>query len=61
MNKKEIINHLNNGGYFENEKADYQFVKRQDGIMLELSNGQYKFYSDINKFASRILNRIKRG
>lgn len=59
MNKQEIINHLNNGGYFENEKADYQFVKRNDGLMLEFSKGQYKFYTDINKFANKILKTIK--
>jgi len=44
-----------------NEAAGYQFVKRSDGVMLQFSNGEMKFYGTLDGLARAALYRVKRG
>jgi len=44
-----------------NEVAGFQFVKRADGVMLQYSNGQFKFYNTLDGLAKAALYRLKRG
>ena len=44
-----------------NEVAGFQFVKRADGVMLQYSNGQFKFYKSLDGLAKAALYRLKRG
>jgi hypothetical protein len=57
----EVIKNLNNGVQYLNEVADYQFVKRADGLMLKFSKGKYTFFTDEIKFAKAIIRTVKRG
>ena len=58
---QEIISHLNNGGTYQNDLSDYQYVKRADGVMLKYANDKYTFYSDINKMAKAIFKSLNTG
>lgn len=44
-----------------NDTAGFQFVKRADGVMMQFSNGEYKFYRTLEGLAKAALYRIKRG
>jgi hypothetical protein len=59
----EIKGHFNQEGtqFIKNEVANFQFVKRADGQMLQYSNGKYTFYRTIDGLAKAALYRIKRG
>jgi len=63
MTLQDVKSHFNQEGTQQiiNEAADYQFVKRADGVMLQYSNGNYKFYRTLDGLAKAALNRIKRG
>jgi len=60
---KELKEYFKKGetNSIENEAADYQFVMRKDGVMLQYSNGEYKFYKTYDAFIKAALYRIKRG
>jgi hypothetical protein len=60
---QEVKNYFSQEGLrsIENEKADYQFVKRADGVLLQYSEGEYKFYGTLDGFCKAALYRIKRG
>jgi hypothetical protein len=64
ISKKEIAEvkeHLNSGGSYLNESANYQFVLRKDGIMLRFDNDGYTFYTNIDKFCRAIIRTTRRG
>ena len=57
-----IINHLNNGGSYSNDKT-YQYVKKKDGKMFkwDMVKDKYIMYIDINKFAKDIFKSQNTG
>ena len=59
----EIKEHFNQEGtqFIKNEVANFQFVKRADGQMLQYSNSKYTFYRTIDGLAKAALYKIKRG
>tara|TARA_R110000796_G_scaffold25209_1_gene71318 strand:+ start:722 stop:913 length:192 start_codon:yes stop_codon:yes gene_type:complete len=63
MTLLEVKKHLNKKGTQEisNAAAGYQFVKRDDGVLLQFSNGSFKFYKTLDGLAKAALYRIKRG
>jgi len=62
-NLAKVKDHFNQKGTqsIQNDAAGYQFVKREDGVMMQFSNGKYKFYDTIDGLAKAALYRIKRG
>ena len=62
-NLKEVKSYLNQEGtqVISNEAANYQFVKRSDGVLLQYTNGKYTFYNTLDGLAKAALYKIKRG
>ena len=60
---KEVTEYLSQEGtqIIENEAANYMFVKRSDGVLLQYTDGEYKFYKTLNGLAKAALYKIKRG
>lgn len=60
---KEVKNYFNQEGLqsITNEKANYQFVKKEDGFMFQFSNGEYTKYRTLDGLAKAALYKIKRG
>ena len=59
---KEVMENLQNGVSYQNEIADYQFfIAKGSNEMYKFSNGEYKRFFDLEKFARAIVRATKRG
>ncbi len=59
---KPIVDHLINGGQYENEAANwYTLSKPSDNRRIIVINDEFKFYKNIESYAKRILTLMKRG
>tara|TARA_R100001530_G_C4266315_1_gene141888 strand:+ start:271 stop:465 length:195 start_codon:yes stop_codon:yes gene_type:complete len=60
---KEIKSHFAQNGLqsISNEVANYQFVKREDGVMFQFSNGVFTSYNTLDGLCKAALYKIKRG
>ena len=63
MTIQEVKDHFNQEGtqVIKNDAAGYQFIKRADGVLLQFSNGSFKFYKTVDGLAKAALHKIKRG
>ena len=63
MNFQDIKSHLLQPGTqsLGNEAADWQIVKRSDGVLLQYRLGKYKYYNNIQALALAAWYRVKNG
>ena len=58
---QEVIETLKNGDIYQNDVAGYFFRLRNGVERIAIINGEYKFYKNLERFATKIAQMVKAG